>query len=332
MSVYYNTKGVAANVVQIDDNAPSANKAYSSAKAKELLDNLFAQIQSLKDANKSIRDIVGNYAELTAYPVQDLTVGDIINVLADETRDNANCYYRYDGDNTWTYIGDVASYYTKSTFNAKLNKKQWVLVSGQNIKTVGGQSILGNGDLPLDVDSTTFYPVGAIWQTATNFNPADLFGGAWELIENRSLLGAGNKYQLGAEGGEDEVTLTVNQIPSHNHEAYPHKHIIVAYSTPLANSSSTTFANSGCVAIPVARNVTSTYSDSNYDGIDLYKGSSRQFHGDVDWIPCYNGSTKITASVTLGTYASGNLVEYGEGQAHNNLPPVHKIKIWKRVG
>lgn len=332
MSVYYNNKGVAANIGQIDDNAPSANKVYSSAKAKEMLDNLLAQIQSLKDANKSIRDIVGTYAELTAYPTQDLAIGDIINVLADENRDNANCYYRYDGDGAWSYIGDVASYYTKSKFNSLLNKKQWVLVSGQNIKTVFGQSILGQGDLHIAADSTTFYPVGAIWQTATNFNPADLFGGAWELIENRSLIGAGNKYQLGVEGGEDEVTLTINQMPSHNHKAYKHKHAIIAYDTPLANSSSTTFANSGSVAIPVAGAVSNIYSDGNYDGIDLYQGSSRQFHGDVDWIPCYNGSTKITASVTLSTLAGRNLSTIGGGQPHNNLPPVHKIKIWKRVG
>lgn len=51
---------------------------------------------------------------------------------------------------------DLSAYATKT----ELNNKQDVLVSGTNIKTVNGESILGNGDLTIeskDVDLTNYY-------------------------------------------------------------------------------------------------------------------------------------------------------------------------------
>lgn len=37
-------------------------------------------------------------------------------------------------------------------------------------------------------------------------------------LRNRFIVGAGSSYGVGATGGADTVTLTVNQIPSHNHQ------------------------------------------------------------------------------------------------------------------
>ncbi|NRB43019.1 MAG: tail fiber protein [Pseudomonadales bacterium] len=34
---------------------------------------------------------------------------------------------------------------------------------------------------------------------------------------DRFIVGAGSKYAIGAQGGKDEITLTENQMPSHNH-------------------------------------------------------------------------------------------------------------------
>lgn len=43
-------------------------------------------------------------------------------------------------------------------------------------------------------------------------------GGTWELTAiNRTIVGAGDKYALGDVGGEETHTLTVNEMPSHNH-------------------------------------------------------------------------------------------------------------------
>lgn len=50
-----------------------------------------------------------------------------------------------------------------------------------------------------------------------DFSPSALFGGSWERITDRFLIGAGGSYALGSTGGEANVTLTVEQMPSHSH-------------------------------------------------------------------------------------------------------------------
>lgn len=64
------------------------------------------------------------------------------------------------------------------------------------------------------------YPVGSIYCSYGNTSPSVLFGfGTWAKIEGRFLLGANSTYSLGSTGGAATVTLTVNQIPAHNHSA-----------------------------------------------------------------------------------------------------------------
>ena len=50
-----------------------------------------------------------------------------------------------------------------------------------------------------------------------DFSPSALFGGSWEKVTDRFPIGAGGSYALGSTGGEANVTLTVEQIPSHYH-------------------------------------------------------------------------------------------------------------------
>lgn len=62
------------------------------------------------------------------------------------------------------------------------------------------------------------YPVGAIYLSVTDANPAALFGGTWARIGGRFLLGADTTYTAGSTGGEAAHTLTVDEMPKHNHE------------------------------------------------------------------------------------------------------------------
>lgn len=62
------------------------------------------------------------------------------------------------------------------------------------------------------------YPVGAIYISTADTSPATLFGGTWERLKDRFLLAAGDTYAAGATGGEAEHTLTVDEMPQHNHD------------------------------------------------------------------------------------------------------------------
>lgn len=63
----------------------------------------------------------------------------------------------------------------------------------------------------------TFYPVGSIYMSVNGTDPGVLFGGAWEQIEDRFLLAASSKYAAESVGGEAEHTLSVEELPAHNH-------------------------------------------------------------------------------------------------------------------
>lgn len=62
-----------------------------------------------------------------------------------------------------------------------------------------------------------YYPVGFIFITIGDKSPASIYGGTWELLKDRFLIGAGNKYSLGATGGEETHILTINEMPNHDH-------------------------------------------------------------------------------------------------------------------
>lgn len=72
--------------------------------------------------------------------------------------------------------------------------------------------------LQANINFNLIYPVGSIYMSTVNVNPATLFGGTWEQLEDRFLLGAGTTYTAGDTGGEAEHTLTVDEMPSHRHQ------------------------------------------------------------------------------------------------------------------
>ena len=61
------------------------------------------------------------------------------------------------------------------------------------------------------------YPVGSIYMSVESTNPATLFGGTWARIEDRFLLAAGETYAAGSTGGAANHTLTIAEMPAHNH-------------------------------------------------------------------------------------------------------------------
>lgn len=61
------------------------------------------------------------------------------------------------------------------------------------------------------------YPIGSVYLSFQNASPASFLGGTWEKLEDRFLLGASSSYVVGGKGGEATHTLTVNELPNHNH-------------------------------------------------------------------------------------------------------------------
>lgn len=77
-----------------------------------------------------------------------------------------------------------------------------------------------------NIDFNLIYPVGSIYMSTNSTNPALLFGGTWEQLEDTFLLGAGSTYTAGDTGGSATHVhatkghvLTVTEMPSHTHGA-----------------------------------------------------------------------------------------------------------------
>lgn len=58
------------------------------------------------------------------------------------------------------------------------------------------------------------YPVGSIYMSTVSTNPSTYFGGTWERIQDRFLLGAGSTYNAGSTGGEATHKLTYDELPA----------------------------------------------------------------------------------------------------------------------
>ena len=79
-------------------------------------------------------------------------------------------------------------------------------------QTIGSNFILDN-----------VYPVGSIYMNVNSTNPGTLFGGTWEQIQGRFLLGMSSSYPAGSQGGEAEHTLSTNEMPAHSHNFSYHE-------------------------------------------------------------------------------------------------------------
>ena len=66
-------------------------------------------------------------------------------------------------------------------------------------------------------DALAAWPVGSIYLAYNHTNPATLFGGTWTRIQNAFLWATTASGTIGQTGGEQTVTLTVDQLPAHSH-------------------------------------------------------------------------------------------------------------------
>lgn len=91
--------------------------------------------------------------------------------------------------------------------------------------------MLGYGEwewvrLDQSVTFDTIYPVGSIYMSVNSTSPSVLFGGTWEQLTETFLYASttADTNSTTATGGEATHTLTINEMPSHNHAQQKHNH------------------------------------------------------------------------------------------------------------
>lgn len=128
---------------------------------------------------------------------------------------------------SWTItVGDSFGQSAVTTFTLSASQPIWFL--GKTLARLAGklfcQNVSNSGNVTtgsLTVDGKSLldrtYPVGSIYMSTVSTNPKDLFGGTWEALGGRFLIGANDTYKAGATGGEATHKLSIAEMPSHYH-------------------------------------------------------------------------------------------------------------------
>lgn len=138
--------------------------------------------------------------------------------LADSIQSTVTC----DRDSAYDFVVTVADKLESTDYNLTLGKGIPSFFIDTQKSSVGVNCLPSQSDVFQLGESAWLtaqgaYPVGAIYLSVTDANPASLFGGTWERIGGRFLLGADDTYAAGSTGGEAAHQLTTSEMPSHNH-------------------------------------------------------------------------------------------------------------------
>lgn len=96
------------------------------------------------------------------------------------------------------------------------------------------------------------HPVGSFYFSESSFSPAEYYGGTWESVDGKFLYACGGGIEGGITGGQQSVTLTVDNLPSHSHASKGYAMVtdgsgsyVVLGGTGLANTYGTGDTGSG---------------------------------------------------------------------------------------
>lgn len=173
-----------------------------------------------------------------------------------------------------------------------------------------------SGGVTLD----SVYPVGSIYISVNDsFNPNDVFPGTWVSFgKGRTLVGVDRsdlEFQSSEDtGGEKTHTLTVEELPAHDHGA------ITTVKSKSLTGKVWNFAGQGASNGP--GNSTSGVFSKGGDANCFYPSATKTATGISDGFTL-DATHDHTASTVVGNT--------GSGTAHNNMMPYITVYMWKRT-
>lgn len=166
---------------------------------------------------------------------------------------------------------------------------------------------------PLDA-----YPVGAYYISSNPTSPATLFGGTWERVQDRMILAAGSTYVAGGLGGSATKSISVTNMPSHNHSCDTqggHTHAPGSLNiTGTISASVETYAGAITGAFYAIPNY-ATVGEHTYIVNGIGFEARRAWSGETAW----NG------------WHSHNIGFNGSGTPMDIMPPYIVAYVWRRT-
>lgn len=155
------------------------------------------------------------------------------------------------------------------------------------------------------LDFDKIYPIGSIYMSVNSANPSSLFGGKWEQLSGRFLIGVGTgETNTTNFWGDDSWDHIIGTVEEKGGQAW---HTLTEAELPVID---------GSFRVPVV------------GGHSLY-GVRGHAYGS-SWGD--DGRTSNEYSNGSGaTMNWGYGYKFGSGQAHNNMPPYLAVYMWKRI-
>lgn len=155
------------------------------------------------------------------------------------------------------------------------------------------------------------YPVGSIYMTTADVDPATIFGGTWERIKDRFLLAAGEDHAPGETGGAESVQLSLTEIPNHEHnemyaskrKSYDEEGTEIQIIPPQA-----TYPNNEAYHVVVEKGGVESWNEAH----DYHTG----------WVRPQKGPTWDEDDTDI---------VQARGREHENMPPYLAVHCWQRL-
>ena len=279
----------------------------------------------LFESNTSMSNLMTAIKALSLY---NLTSSDVINNLLQEASGTV-----LDGRQGKVLADLIALRATEIDFEAHTNNVNVHLSAAERdqLSTLTAQSALAA------------YPVGSLYMNVNAVDPAVVLGGGvWEAIKDRFLIGASANYPAGTTGGSKTVTLSIANLPAHDHDFVgTNKNTGNNSATPTAtfngNQITVTTSTGGNHAHAVySRGGTSDgtaqlnvgyASDNNGSHLSGYAGNHNH---TITFTP--SGTITISDSTHTHNYTpAGTITSTGSGQAVTIMPPYLAVYMWKRT-
>ena len=155
------------------------------------------------------------------------------------------------------------------------------------------------------------YPVGSVFISYQDTDPATIFGGTWEKISGRFLLSSDDNTHstVGVNGGSETKTISVNNLPTHQGT--------VQTNEPTLTGSFTLRRANDNTRLVVGRS-----------GIVGHTATTTK-NATVD----YRSAEQNLDQVTINATHSHTGISYftGQNQALNIMPPYVVVNMWKRL-
>ena len=212
-----------------------------------------------------------------------------------------------------------------------------VLITDTSVASVTPVFTVLNSLDKVDEVISKVYPVGSIYMSVNDTGPGTLFGGTWQQIQGKFLLGASSGHTAGSTGGAETVTLSAGNIPAHTHTIPDHTHTVPNHiHTVPAHTHTATASTAGVHSHDIRRTMNAASGSARY----AFEGSANVFKPTLDAgahthtitvasKAAFN--TTSSGTCTTGSGGSGNTGSTGSGSAVGIMPPYLAVYMWQRT-